>query len=108
MVRSPPKASDTTTPVRPPTGPATSTPRSTSARVTISAVGSSPRRPTKRASAPSAAAQADVRGLPAGPAARDRDVVVAGHERLLEADDHVEEQVAERSHPHHRMVAWTR
>ena len=58
IVRSPSEASETTTPVRPPVGPATSTPRPASSRVTSSPAVSSPRLPTKRASAPSSCAHA--------------------------------------------------
>ena len=42
----------------------------------------------------------DVGGLSAGAGSRDRNLVVTGHEQLLESDDHVEEQVAEGRQPH--------
>ena len=59
---------------------------------------SSPRLPTNRASAPSAAAHAATfAACPPGADARLRRGVGARRERPLEAHDHVEEQVAERA-----------
>ncbi len=42
----------------------------------------------------------DVRGLAAGARVRACRAIVVGDERLLEPDDHVQEQVAERRDPH--------
>ena len=42
----------------------------------------------------------DVRGLASGAGSRHRRLVVAGDERVIEPDDHVQEQVAESRHPH--------
>src|SRR4029077_18838245 len=42
-----------------------------------------------RVGAESACPRGDVRGLPAGARARDRDLVVTRHERLLELHDHI-------------------
>ena len=53
-----------------------------------------------RVGAQSACPRGDVRGLPAGARARDRDLVVTGHERLLELHDHIQEEVAEGRQPH--------
>ena len=53
-----------------------------------------------RVGAQSACPRGDVRGLPAGARARDRDLVVSGHERLLELHDHIQKEVAEGRQPH--------
>jgi hypothetical protein len=42
----------------------------------------------------------DVGRLAAGARARYRDLVVAGHERLLQLHDHIQEEVAEGRQPH--------
>ena len=49
----------------------------------------------------------DVRSLAAGTGMGDRNAVVSDHERALELDDHIEEQVAESGQPHRKIVAWT-
>ena len=87
--------------------PATSTPRPRSSRATSSPAASAPRFATSRAAAPSDAPTRR-RSPPARrPVPRRRHAVVAGHERLVEARDHVQEQVAESRDPHGTMVAWT-
>ena len=81
-----------------PTGPTTSTPRPRSsprdelAGRVVAALRHEPRLGAERRRP-----RGDVRGLPAGADARRRDAVVVGRERLVEARDHVEEQVAEGS-----------
>src|SRR5205823_3178560 len=52
----------------------------------------------------------DVRGLSAGAGARRRSDVAARDDRLLDAHDHVEQQVAERADPHAAeptILPWT-
>ncbi len=53
-----------------------------------------------RVGAQGACPRGDVRSLPAGARARDRDLVVARHERLLELHDHIQKEVAEGRQPH--------
>ena len=93
---------DTTTPSTPaPTGPTSSTPCPASSRATSSPAASSPRFARQRASAPSDAAQAATfAAWPPAPVRVARANVVAGSERLVEPDDHVEHHVAEGHDPH--------
>ena len=80
-----PRRCETTTPVRPPTGPTTLD------AVRRAAPARRARPPRRRRACRRSARRrrargprGDVRGLPAGARARGRDLVVAGHERLLE------------------------
>ena len=101
IVRSPSDAIETTTPVRPATGPTTSTPCARSSRVDELAgrVVAAPA-DEARVGAERARPRGDVRRLAACDRARLGRPVVARHERLVEAHDHVEEQVSECRQPH--------
>ena len=99
--RSPPAASETTTPVRPSAGPATSTPRAAElARRELAGRVGAALADEARLGAERRRPRGHVRGLPAGADERLRRPVGAGDERPVEADDHVEEEVAEGRHAH--------
>ena len=107
-MRSPAAAKETTTPPRPSHGPTSSAPCRENSRAASSPAASAPRLQTTRASAPSVCAQAATfAAWPPGAGVCDRDAVVSDHERALEVDDHIEQQVAESGQPHRKIVAWT-
>ena len=109
IVRSPDAAIETTTPVRPATGPRCETPRRASSRRTSSPATSAPTRPTNVAVAPSDAAHAATfAAWPPGPVLVLAGWSSPGTSSRVEAYDDVEQEIAEGDDAHgvSRLVVW--